>query len=233
MITPFPRLSSVHVEGVLSVSKWIKSQVLLDDEEMEALLKELAPLSIFIVSQPVTRDLYTVSSTDFLKKYRDYVVALKRGEVPQEAPLRPYLSSIFTATPEILYAQEVRPQSYLIRALKPVIQLQVHHFFVSDVDGRVHPMVLSDESVTWGIQFSYPQLYQDPKSCDFFKVNESTDFPNTALFMKLIRWLRRESRPTPLSFRGVKTYTPIRLGKKCFSWIHNHPRLVSKGIGVG
>ena len=225
-----PRLSTPAQEGVLRVSKWLKFQVLLDEEEMAELLQVLDPLKIFIVSQLVTKENCEISPADFLEKYTTYAAALKQGQLPDEATLRPVFSSLFTATSDILYAQEVRADTFLIKAIKPVIQLQAHHFFVSAIDGKFHPMVLSEESVTWGLQFSYPQLAQDPKTSAFAKVVDSPDFPNTAPFLRLAKWLRRKSSPTPFWYRGVKTYVPMRLGKKCFGWIAHHPQL--KGLEV-
>ncbi len=58
-------------------------------------------------------------------------------------------------------------------------------------------MVLSRKSVTWGLQFSYPQLYQDPRTRQIFKVTDTPEFPNTALFSKLQKWIRSETLPTP------------------------------------
>ena len=93
-------------------------------------------------------------------------------------------------------------------------------------------MVMTKDSVHWGIQFSYPQIFEDPKTHQYFKVNESSDFPNTALFKNVIRYIRSHTVPPPFIFQGVRTRVPFRLGKTCFTWIHNHKELREKGIVV-
>jgi hypothetical protein len=64
----------------------------------------------------------------------------------------------------------------------------------------------------------------------FCKVADTPEFPNTSLFLALSRWVRQNTLPTPI-FDGAKRINlPVRLGKRCFSWIGNHPRLIEKGL---
>jgi hypothetical protein len=227
------RLSHPQIEGVLQVSKSIKTQVLLDIDEMRGLFDALGPFYICPVSSAVMPDQAFISREDFLEKYASYVAALKEGRVADEAALKPLFSSVFSASLEALYAMEVPGGKWLIRAIKPVIQLQAHHFFVSAVDGRIHPMVLSQESISWGLQFSYPQIYQHPQTAKISKVEVSDEFPSSALFVKLVRYLRANSLPTPIWHQGRRINSPIRVGKKCLTWINCHPQLAAHGLKVG
>jgi len=226
------RISTPAQEGVLRVSKWLKHQVLLGAEEMESLFSTLSPFSIYVVSEVVSARNGLISHEEFLEKYAAYANTLKEGNIPDETSLRRYFSAIFTVTPDILYAMQAGPDKFLIKALKPVIQLQGHHFFFSRVDGKFHSMVLGKGSVTWGLQFSYPQIYQDPKDHSFSKVVDSSFFPNTALFTRLVKWLRSNTIPTPLLAEGKRTNVPIRIGKRCLEWIDRHPHLIAQDINV-
>ncbi len=226
------RLSSPQEEGVMEISKALKFQALLDIEEMQALLDALDPLHIFLVSQIVGKDHGRVGKQDFLRHYAFYIDALKNGTFPNEASIRPYFSSIFTAAEEILYAMPLGEDRFLIKAVRPVVQLQLHHLSYSEVDRKFHPMVQSKDSITWGIQFSYPQIFQHPRTKEFSKVVQSVDFPNTALFLALGRWLRQNTLPTPILEQEKRVNLSVRLGKGCFPWIHRHPRLVEKQFQV-
>ncbi len=230
----FPlQISSPKERGILQVSKWLKYQVLLDVVEMEALLKALtidAPLCIAIVSEVVSEQSGLVESSEFLKAYTSYVQALKKGEIPDQKESKRYFSAVFTSSLDSLYAMQVGPSKYLIKPIAPIIQLQAHHFFYSTLDLKFHPMVLSQESVTWGLQFSYPQIFQDPLKGTIAKVGP--ECPNTALFEKLGRWMRNYTLPTPFVVNGKRTNSPIRLGKQCLSWIGRHPQLAKKEIGI-
>lgn|GEM_PF-296177 len=226
------RISSPKEEGVLQVSKWTKCQVLLDIEEMAELLDVLSPLHFCVVSEPVKKEEGVIASDVFLEQYKTYVSALKQGQLVDESLLRKFFSSAATSSTDVVYAISVGIDKYLIKPVKPVIQLQSHHFFYSKLDGKFHPMVLSTESVTWGVQFSYPQLFQDPKSHRIAKVTDSPEFPNTSVFARLLKWLRQHTLPTPFYVGEQRVNAPIRIGRSCLTWIHRHPQLKEKGIRV-
>lgn len=226
------RISTPQIEGSLQVSKQIKFQVLLDDSEMRALLNDLAPVHVCVVSEPTPLDCALISTEEFLDVYGRYVAGIKENQMLDEKPLRRYFSSAWTSKLNAVYAMGVSSEKYLVKSIKPLIQLQGHHFFYSKLDKKFHPMALSQDSVSWGIQFSYPQLCQDPKTSDILKVGKGEDFPNTALFNALAKWLREHTLPTPFVVDGKRTNAPIRLGKRCLSWIGKHPQLVQKGIEV-
>ncbi len=229
MSFPF-RISSPKKEGILQVSKWLKIQVILGIDEMEELLSILGQVYFVCVSQAVTANDAVISSASFLEKYAAYVKCLQSGNIPDPSEFRAVFSSALTTDLDIFYGMAVGADKYLIKPLKPVIQLQAHSFFYSGLDHKFHPMVLSEDSVSWGLQFSYPQLYQDPVSHKVIKVSDADEFPNTALYSKLSKWVRSSTLPTPFVVDGTRTNSPIRIGKKSLGWIKDHPQLKKKGI---
>ncbi len=231
MQTPI-RVSSPKLEGILQVSKWIKMQVLLDAAEMQELLNTLGNVYFVVVSEPVKAQEEIISKESFLQKYTDYISLLKQGQMPTPEEFRRLFSCALSSTLAVFYAIAAGNEKFLIKPVKPVIQLQAHHFFYSDLDGKFHPMVLSPESISWGLQISYPQLYQDPTTRQVGKIIDSVDFPNTARFTQLLRWMRSNTLPTPFHVKGARINAPIRIGKKSLAWIKNHPQLKQKGIEV-
>ncbi|MES2121709.1 MAG: hypothetical protein V4492_02895 [Chlamydiota bacterium] len=227
----FPiRISLPKQEGLLQVSKWLKFQVLLDPEEMRELLE--GDLYLANASEIVSSSGALVAKEHFFEGYAKYASTLAQGKVPDEAEFRSLFSSTITADLDALYAIEVKHDKYLLKPIQPVIQMQAHSFFYSHVDGKFHPLVLSAESVTWGIQLAYPQLYQDPKTQKIVKVFEGDAFANTQLFQTMQRWMRDATLPTPFEVDGVRTNSTIRIGKKALKWIENHPQLKEKGIKI-
>jgi hypothetical protein len=224
------RISSPKAEGILQVSKWLKVQVLLDSEEMQELLSLLSPVDFIVVSEPVPAEEAVISTCSFQEKYGAYVALLKQGQVPLPGDFRRYFSCAMSTTCDAFYAISAGSEKYLIKPIRPVVQLQAHYFFYSDLDGKFHPMVLSEESTAWGLQFSYPQLFQDPETRKVVKVADTAEFPNSAPFSRLQKWMRSATLPTPFEVNGVKTNSSIRVGKKSLAWIKNHPQLKSRGI---
>lgn len=213
----------------MQVSKSRKLPVLIDAQEMEELFAFLGHFEIYDVSRKVTMESARIPKEDFLRVYKGYVEGIQSGHLVDEGPLRPYFSAIFTVTPDVLYAIPVGSGHYLIKAKRPVVQLQRHHFIYTD---SFHSGVMGVESVTWGIQFSYPQLFLDPSTNAIGKVEKNPLFPNTEFFQSLAKWVRNFTCATPFIAKGAQTNQPIRLGKRCFSWINNHPTLRARNLYV-
>lgn len=221
------RISTPQQEGIFQNSKFLKYQVLASRKELALLFERLGAFWLY----PLT----TLSSADpidpalFLQKYEEWIEGLKQQRVPSDAELKKWLAIALTADPTALWRQEVPGKRYLVKMAKPVIQVQAHFFSYSPIDDVFRPMTLSERAIFWGLQFSFPQLYQDPKTLELLEVEES---PNSELFQKIKQWVRDETRPTPFVVAGKKTNVPIRLGKECFSWISSHPQLQEQQIEV-
>lgn len=228
-MSPIP-ISSPKEKGILQVSKWAKTQVLLDEIEMQDLLEFLGSLFFVTVSEPIRPEEGIISPSLFLEKYRAYISLLKTGQIPLTEEFRRFFSSALSCTLDPFYAIKTSEEKVLIKPSFPVVQLQTHQFFYSSLDQKFHSMVLSEESITWGLQFSYPQLYQDPQTKQIRKVDLS--FPNTSLFLKLMKWMRSATLPTPFLIGARRVNVPIRIGKKSLAWIKNHPQLQQKQLFV-
>lgn len=210
----------------LSVSKWLKIQVLLDALEMEDCLAAVAPFEFYNVSAIAPLGELKISHDVFLKEYQTYIEELKAGKIPE--PDRKIFSAVATVDPSAIVTYEVQPGRWMAKLSYPLVQLQHHRFFASKVDHKVHSMVMSPESIHWGLQFSFPQIFLGGAG----SYKKTSEFPNAALFAKLQKWLRAHSVPATFVFDGVKVGTSIRLGKKCFEWIHRHPQLIEQDVQV-
>lgn len=209
----------------LRASKWLQLFVLLDVDEMAQLLDQLAPLQIYLSGTVLKRGTGLLSTEGFLAAYRSYVSGLQEGRAIDEAIYRAAFSSLWTRTPDQLSVLAIGENEQMIRASNPVIQLRPHRFSYSTHDGKFRSMVLGEDSISWGIQFAYPQIIQDPKTQEIENVFDSHAFPNSDLFRALQRWIRHHTLPTPFIVDQKRTNVPIRLGHACFSWINQHPQL--------
>lgn len=213
----------------MQASRWLQCQVLMSGDEMEALFNHLPPFHIIRVGTVTTPGEGEVSCQQFLNAYRLYIDPLTRSE---ESLFSPYFSSAFTTSLDCLYAVSLPNGQQILRAAIPVIQLQPHRIGWSEADRKFRPLAMGVGSISWGVQFSYPQLYCEVKTQQVVKVDKSDRFPNTLLFHALQRWIRHHTIPTPFSVEGGKVNVPMRLGKECREWINRHPQLIHKGIKV-
>ena len=219
------------VGSSLQASKWQKSPLLIDVDEMRSLLAVLGQFWIVQVSGVIPIGQEIIAQEVFLEVYQHYLTALKRGGNPEDSRVRPYFSAVLTTFLEALYAVEINEGNYLVKVQQPVLQLQAHRFDYSTADETFRSMVMGANSIPWGIQFSYPHLYQD-ENLQVLTVREDAQFPNTALFKRLQQWVRANTIATPFEVEGKKTNVPIRLGKQCLGWINTLPQLQAKGLRV-
>lgn len=232
-MSPSPSLLPLRtsVGATLQASKWQQSPVLVDASEMKELIEFLGQFWIVQISGVIPLGQEIIPPETFLEVYSDYIEGLKQGTFSKDPRLRSCFSSIWTTTLETLYAVPINQEQCLVKIFEPVIQLQPHRFDYSAADGKFRSMVLGMDSIHWGLQFSYPHLYQDER-LQVHTVREGSQFPNTALFKKLQQWVRAHTIATPIEVEGRRVNVPIRLGKKCMSWINHHPQLCLKGLRV-
>jgi len=215
----------------LQASQWLKSSLLIDADEMEALFIALGEYWIVQISGVIPIGQEIIHRKIFLQVYADYINALKNGKNPLDKRTRSYFSTVWTTTLDALYAVKLHGAKCLVKICQPVVQLQAHRFDYSSADRTFRSMQMGYDSLSWGIQFSYPHLCQN-ENLEVLTVRESSEFPNTSLFKKLQQWIRSHTIPTPFEVEGKRINLPIRLGKQCLSWVHTLPLLHAKGIFV-
>lgn len=216
----------------MQASKWLQIQALVESEELNLLFREIENVKIYLVGNVTGAGEGQISQRAFLEKYATYISLLREGMIPNAADFRPFFSSILTLQEDHVTAIQLGDGKELIRVLKPVIQLQFHTIGFSSIEKKFRPKIMGKDSILWGIQFSYPQLYMDPLTKQIEKVLNENHFPNTSLFRTIQQWIRQHTVPTPFLVDDVKTNVPMRLGKKCFSWINQHPQLQAFKINV-
>lgn len=202
----------------MNVAKLIKLPLLIDVDEMRDLLNAHHH-ALFCVQKLVPKGEREIAKEQFLSLYADYLNEIKSNVHP-----KPFIAPALSVTSDA-FEILVHGERELIKPILPIVQMQPHN-----IDASFRSMVFGLESIAWGVQFSYPMLFHEPKTHQVEKVDER--FPNTALFDALRKWVRYHTVPTPFLVRGEKINVPIRLGKRCFSWISSHPGLKTKEIEV-
>lgn len=228
------RISSLEKEGAMQASKWLQIQVLLDEKELEHFFSKLGEITLYHISGLTRLGEGEISIERFLRDYSKYITAIKSGEVIGEELFRSKLTAAMTLDIDALYALPMKDELQLLRLSKPVVQIQMHHMAFSKEEMKFRPMIFGKNSLPWGLQFSYPQLYLDPKTKDVIKLNDVTAFPNTGLFRDVRRQLRDLSLATPLLIgkEQREMNIPMRIGKQAMEWINKYPLLIKQEISV-
>ncbi len=222
------RTSTPEQEGIYQGSKYLKYPLLCDADELRNLFEQISPFYIYRLTG--LSDGNPISQGQFIDEYGSWIAKLKAGSVPEDGELKRLLACAFVTDPEALWKQAVPQSRYIVKVSRPLVQVQAHFFTYSPLDGVFRSMTMGPNSIFWGLLFSFPQVYQDPKTQELMEVEESEEF---TLFQKIKLWVRNETRATPFIADGKRTNVPIRLGKQCFSWIHHHPQLKMVSVYAG
>jgi hypothetical protein len=201
----------------IQISKWLYSRVLLDAEGLRQLLEELGELSFHPVGTVIDKQEMSMDRERFVALYAKYVDLLRKGELPDQKEWNRLFAKAMTCEADALFYLPLENNKAILRAQKPVIQIQHHTIRYSKEDGQIRSGVMGEDSVSWGLQFAIPQLYLEPTTREVVTLKDSSN--NFQLFQKLQRWLRKESFPATFLVEKTKRLTPpIRIGKGC-DWI--------------
>jgi hypothetical protein len=210
----------------MQATKWLKLPLFLSREEIRSLLTALGKIHIVPLSGVFREGMEELSPQSYEDLYSSYLESLCRGE-----PASPdkKLISAWTLNLDSIEVIQVASGA-LVKPKLPVVQVQPFWLNYSTTDGKFHEMAFSRESLAWGLQFSFPQLFQEPAHLEILKVQEP-EFPNAGLFKNIQRFSRASTVPTPFMLPdGSKLNHPCRIGKSLLSKASEMPQLVNKGL---
>ena len=205
-------------------SKFLHYEFLIDTTEWKNLLSFLDHPLMFSTHGVGKKDSHRIEEDDFFRVWDEYIEYLQSGskECPKE--LVRYCTEIMTKNIDAIIAIDLTDDRELICPYFPTIQMQLHRFSYSP-DGVFRSMAFGANTVSWGVQLSYPMLYFDPELKTITNANKPELYSNAALFRKVTEWMRKETCPTSFIVRGQKVTLPIRTGKNCLKWISHHKEL--------
>jgi hypothetical protein len=214
----------------LQASKWLKIQALLDTSEAASLFAALGTFTLYVHGAVCKTDETIVSQEQFLTLYTTYIEALKSGTLVDLSPFRSRFSLLLTRDSQAAYTVPVSEDQCIVRCCEPAILVQPHQLSYSAEEKKFRSMMFGTESIPWGLQFAWPQLFQNPNTGDVEQVDKRS--PNAQLFQALQHWTRASTLPTPFFVEGVRHNVPMRLGRQCLPWINQHAHLKQQGIMV-
>lgn len=218
------------MKAKLNASKWLKLQLLLDPSEMQTLQEQISDAQLYNCSDVLGSEDGQIDWKRFQEIYQAYVEALKQGETPDHSKVRACFSALLSGDHEAVTYFDVSGGRRLLRPIAPVVQFQHHRVHYSTVDDTFHPMVHGPDTIDWGIQMAFPQLFLQDDGAVVETLKSGS--VNAQLFRSIQRWVRKATVPCPFFIGDKKVTATIRIGHACFDWINNHPQLKIKGLLV-
>lgn len=209
----------------MQATKWLKLPLFLNVHELSDLLHSLGNVHLVPLSGVFKKGLETLSYEEFASLYSAYLQSLIKGEIPN--PDRRIVTG-WTYDLKEIEERKVETGS-LVRPYRPVVQVQPYWLNYSETDGKFHEMALSQESLAWGLLFSFPQLFQDPETMEIVKV-QGTNFPNCEMYKKLQAFSRARTLPTPFVTPAGLFNHPARIGKEWLDEAKKMPQLAKRNL---
>jgi hypothetical protein len=188
------------------VSKWLSSTFLVTIDEFANFLNEMGEFYLFKTGEPLS-SAAGYSKADFKSDYLEYLKGLETNNYKKIPAL------LMTYDKGDVYAFEARAGQYLLYPKYPVIQVREHHYIVTS-DGRIQSGVFGKDATHWGLTFSYPQIFYDPREKKIVQVLKESNSPNTEGFKRIQKWVRDFTRPASFMINGKKVNATFRKGIK-------------------
>ena len=99
-------------------------------------------------------------------------------------------------------------------------------------DHRIQSMTHSSNSIRFGLEFAYPQLFVDPRSNKVVEIRKEEDYTNTKVFQKIGKWMRENTKPTPLSIEGIRFNATFRIGVEAVKLCKSHVDLKKENLSI-
>jgi len=231
MSKTFPfAISTLSKEGTLQASKWLHVRMLLDQEELQELVSLIAPCFFVNVAKIGQSDELLIEVDTLLAHYREYIKGLQN---PLEKGVdKTRFSLALSKTLDPFYAMAIKDQQFLIKMKTPVIRVQLFQWhYVEETKQFITTAQLS-QGLSWGLEFSFPQFYQDPKTYQPVEILKDLSNPNTQMFKQIQKWARSKTEPASFLIHQEKLIAPFKIGKKCLPWIQSYCSLRSRGWEV-
>lgn len=220
--------STIEKEGILKASKYQRVQMLLLKEELCELLTLLGPHVIIEHSKLLKESELLVSKESFLQRYEQYLEGMISGKMPRE--LLASLSLCISKSFENFYKIEVPGDRYLVKLKTPAITLQPFSFHFDQETKTIFTGVHSGERIYFGLEFSFPQFYETPKTRETVEILKNKENPETIIFKTIQSFARRQTNVTKIKVnKEIKNYS-FRIGKSAHFILQKHQAMHTNAL---
>lgn len=225
-------ISTPSKEGILQASKWQHVRMLLDSSELEKLFESLNSFYLVNIAKVCGKEEVVVNTRSVFQAYDRYIAALKSEDKFDDKLYRQMFSLALSKGLEPFYLMQVKEDAFLAKITQPIIRMQLFSFHYIEEEKQFVSTQNREHSISWGLEFSFPQFYQDIHTCQPIEVLKDKDNYNTKLFKIIQKWAREYTLPASCFIHKSKHIAPFKLGKKCLEWINGYPTMQRHGLEI-
>lgn len=225
-------LQSSHpkIEGDYRVSKWMNFQLLLNESELLELFKEIEVQHLLCLSHVgIYEDLY-LSKQNYLNLYAKYLELLQKDTILESREIIKKLNVAIAYDFQDFYKIPLPDDKILIKMKSPSIQIKPFHFVYNHELEKFLPNVCSSSTIYFGLEISFPQIFQDPKTFVIKHIFKDQKLKSAQQFKKIRSFVRDHTQPARFQIKDNVKVATFRIGKKCINFAKSCPALKKEGL---
>lgn len=207
--------------------------MLLDPSTLEQIFSHLSPVYFVNLSVTNSEQELLFSKERVLAFYSDYIEQIKAGKEVDHLAVKKKLSLHMTKEPSSCYKMGLDGRDvYFVKEREPGIRVMLHQFAWDLENKETHSNVHGKGGISWGLEFSYPQIFGSSLGGDVIYLAKEKQRANTLLFTELKRLVRRFSKPVAFLLDGQRVQTTLRIDDGAKAWVGAHQGMKDHGIEV-
>ncbi|PCI76629.1 hypothetical protein COB21_04165 [Candidatus Aerophobetes bacterium] len=219
--------------GEMQASKWLRIRILLDEKTLTQWFDLIGQVCFVNLFATKSEDALIVSPEEVLSRYTQYMEQIKAGKEVDHAYFQKKLTLHMTKDPKSCYKTALKGKSiYFAKEKAPGVRMALFGFSWDKSHREIHSNVYSKTTISWGLEFSYPQIFSGSLDTEVVYLAQEKDRPNSALFVQLKQLIRRASKPVKFIYEDQKIISSLRMDKTGGAWINNHFGLKENSLKV-
>lgn len=211
-------------------SKWIAFQMLLTRNELEDLFNEISAQVFCCIAKVDEEKNLLYHKESYLSLYTSYLEALKSQNKFLIKQLLISLNVALAYDESSLYKVLAPNNKCLIKIKKPCIQVKPFNFVYHFGLEKFLTNIKSEEAIYFGLEFSFPQIFQDPQSQEIQSLFKNNLSLSETYFNKIRLFVREKTKPAKFLISDKRKVATFRIGKTCAGFVEELSFLKEKQL---
>ncbi len=210
-----------------AASRWVSVGLLMSAEEWKTFFQAFPRLRLYKVAAVVMEGAEELPFEEFYSLVESFATEIQTKLDMDLSSYRIPFSCALSESKESFTIQALPSQRVLLKPKEPVIQLRPLSFSISS-EGKIQTKSWGKNHICWGIQMSYPQLFQDPATQNI--IQALSEHPHGVLFKKVLHWIRHHTKSVFLKGQEKSAAFSLKVGKESVYLLSKHEQCRKNGV---
>jgi hypothetical protein len=206
----------------LQASLWMSQRVLLTPDELIELFDFLPSFELYNLAHVGSKEGFHITKELFLECYKAFFMSFFHQKDASFYTFKKQLTVAMIGEEETLYLTEPSSGTFLIHMQKPSVVIGPCIFHYDSAAKKILYADHKTQAIRMGLEFKFPQFYQDPQTLQPVKHFTDLSNPHTRLFKALQKWCREHAKVVFLEKKPEERFSPgCKVGNQCLEQLSN------------